>query len=360
MMLADVPVQYAGYAPLDYDREYRGPVTVEEALVDSLNIPAVEVLDKVGYRNLYFFLERVGISTLNKAPKYYGLSLTLGSCEVKLLELTNAYAALARLGVYMPVKYLEDSTSGTTRRVLSKASSYLVTNILSDTERLKAIGIYRNNNIYPKVAWKTGTSYDHKDAWTISYNPEYTVGIWLGNFSGKSSKVLVGIETAASVAIRIFDWLYANRTAPWYEMPDTIGERYVCALSGEPASENCEHRVKDLYIKRFRTTQICSLHEKANGDTKTYVVLDKDKPMIVSPSHKCEYFITGMPRDEQKLVLTANGAADADNLYWFVDDKFYDKGYMGEKLFWDMVQGKHTITCADNYGRSSSVTIVVR
>lgn len=360
MMLADVPVQYAGYAPLDYDREYRGPVTVEEALVDSLNIPAVEVLDKVGYRNLYYFLERLGISTLDKAPEHYGLSLTLGSCEVRLLELVNAYAALARLGVSMPVKYLDDSNQGISRRVLSEASSYLVASILSDTERLKAIGIYRNNNVHPKIAWKTGTSYDHKDAWTISYNPEYTVGVWLGNFSGKSSKVLVGIETAAPVAIRIFDWLYANRTAPWYEMPDTIGERYVCALSGEPASDNCEHRVKDLYIKRFRNAQICSLHEKANGDTKTYVVLDKDKPMIVSPAHKCEYFITGMPRDEQKLVLTANVAADTNNLYWFVDDKFYDKGYMGEKLFWDMVQGKHTITCADNYGRSSSVTIMVR
>ena len=359
MMLADVPVQYAGYAPLDYDREYRGLVTVEEALVDSLNIPAVEVLDKVGYRNLYFFLERIGISTLNKAPEHYGLSLTLGSCEVRLLEIVNAYAALARSGVYMPIKYLDDSDHSISRRVLSEASSYMVADILSDTERLKAIGIYRNDNIHPKLARKTGTSYDHKDAWTISYNPEYTVGVWLGNFSGKSSKVLVGIETAAPVAIRIFDWLYTNRTAPWYEMPNTIGERYVCALSGEPVSDDCEHRVKDLYIKRFRNAQICSLHEKTN-DSKTYVVLDKNKPMIVSPSHRCEYFITGMPINDQKLVLTANGSPGVDNLYWFIDDKFYNRSYMGEKLFWDMAQGKHTITCADNYGRSSSVTIVVR
>jgi len=359
MMLDDVPVQYAGYTPFDYDREYRGRVTVEEALVDSLNIPAVEVLDNVGYRNLYYFLEHLGISTLNKAPEHYGLSLTLGSGEVKLLELTNAYAALARMGVYMPVRYLEDGDLKTPRRVISEASSYLIANILRDTERLKAIGIYRNDNIHPKVAWKTGTSYDHKDAWTVSYNPEYTVGVWLGNFSGKSSNVLVGIETATPVAIRIFDWLYTNKTAPWYEMPATVGERYVCALSGEPAGENCEHRVKDLYIKRFRTTRFCSLHEEPNS-TKTHVVLDKDKPMIVSPAHKCEYFVKGVPGDEQKLVLTANGSDDADNLYWFVDNKFYDKSYIGEKLFWDMVEGKHTITCADSYGRSSSVTIVVR
>jgi len=260
----------------------------------------------------------------------------------------------------MPVRYLKDVDSDDSRRVISEASSYLIADILSDTERLKAIGIYRNDNIHPKIAWKTGTSYDHKDAWTISYNPEYTVGVWLGNFSGKSSNVLVGIETATPVAIRIFDWLYTNKTAPWYEMPATVGERYVCALSGEPASDNCEHRIKDLYIKRFKATRTCSIHEKANGATKTYAVLDKDKPMIVSPAHKCEYFVKGVPGDEQKLVLTANGSTDADDLYWFVDNKFYDKSHIGEKLFWGMVQGKHTITCADSYGRSSSVTIVVR
>ena len=360
MMLADVPVQYSGYTPLDYDREYRGPVTVDEALVDSLNIPAVEVLDKVGYRSLYFFLENIGVSTLNRAPEHYGLSLTLGSCEVKLLELTNAYAALARLGVYLPVKYLEKSNSKASKRVLSEASSYLIADILSDTERLKAIGIYRKDNVHPKVAWKTGTSYDHKDAWTICYNPEYTVGIWLGNFSGKSSNILVGVEIAAPLAIRIFDWLYTNKTAHWYEMPDTIGERYVCPLSGEPASNNCEHRVKDSYIKRFGTIQKCSLHKKINVDAKKYVVLDKNKPMIISPSHKCEYFLTGNLEGEQRLALTANGSDDANNLYWFIDDKFYDRSYIGEKLFWDMLQGTHTITCADNYGRSSSVTIVVR
>ncbi len=99
MVLADVPVQYDGYSPLDYDKEFRGPVTVREALVESLNIPAVEVLDSIGYRKLYLFLKDAGISTLNKPPQHYGLALTLGSADVNLLELTNAYAALARLGI---------------------------------------------------------------------------------------------------------------------------------------------------------------------------------------------------------------------------------------------------------------------
>jgi len=264
------------------------------------------------------------------------------------------------MGVYMPVKYLEETNPEASKRVFSEASSHLVANILSDTERLKAIGLYRNDKTHPRVAWKTGTSYDHKDAWTISYNPEYTVGVWLGNFTGKSSNVLVGIETAAPVAIRIFDWLYANRTAPWYEMPSTIGERYVCSETGEPIGESCEHRVKDLYIKKFGFTQLCSHYGNPESEAKKIIVFDKNKPMIVSPAHRCEYFSTSMPEGESKLVFAASGANDTGDLYWFIDEKFYDKSKIDEKLFWQMVQGQHTITCSDNYGRSSTVTIVVR
>ncbi len=182
MVLADVPVQYDGYSPLDYDKEFRGPVTVREALVESLNIPAVEVLDSIGYRKLYLFLKDAGISTLNKPPQYYGLALTLGSADVNLLVLTNAYAALARLGVYKPYHFIESDDLSVSKRILSEGACYLVSDILSDTKRLEAIGVYRDEKIRPKIAWKTGTSYGHKDAWTVAYNSEYTVGVWIGNF----------------------------------------------------------------------------------------------------------------------------------------------------------------------------------
>ena len=188
-ILADVPVQYDGYAPLDYDKEDRGPLTVLEELVYSLNIPAVEVLDKIGYRKLYQFLKDAGITTLKKLPDYYGLALTLGSGDVNLLELTNAYATLARLGEYKPYSFIEEEEMPS-KRLLSEGATYLVTDIISDTKRLQEIGVYRDEKIHPKVAWKTGTSYGHKDAWTICYNPEYTVGIWLGNFSARPAKYL--------------------------------------------------------------------------------------------------------------------------------------------------------------------------
>ena len=360
-VLADIPVQYDGYSPLDYDKEFRGPVTLRDALVGSLNIPAVEVLDKIGYRKLYFLLKDIGISTLKKSPDYYGLSLTLGSADMKLLELTNAYATLARLGAYKPYSFIEnEDSSKESKRVLSEGASYLIADILSDTSRLEAIGIYRDDKTHPKIAWKTGTSYGHKDAWTVSYNPEYTVGVWLGNFSAKPAKVLVGVDVAAPLAVKIFDWLYARKAAPWYEMPDSIGERYVCALTGEPASDECEDKVRDLYIKKCSSSRLCSLHQKTSLDNKTLLDLDKNKPKIVSPSHGCEYFVTGSSEEKPKLALTASGSFDSDKLYWFVDGEFYDKCKIGGKVFWAMEEGRHKITCVDALGRSSSIMVSVR
>ena len=411
MILADVPVQYSGYMPLDYDKKFRGAVTVREALVNSLNIPAVEVLHKISYRKLYLFLKNIGISTLKDSPGHYGLSLTLGSGDVNLLELTNAYAILARLGVYKPYSFIErdELELSPSKKVLSEGATYLIADILSDCRRLETLGIYRDEKLHPKVAFKTGTSYGHRDAWTICYNPEYTVGVWLGNFSGKPAKALVGLEAAAPLALRIFDWLYAMKPAPWYKMPDSVGERYVCALSGQPVSEICPHAVKDLYIKSHTIAKKCTVHRKIAIDNETglaldnhskkgreytekvfeiwpaalqswfrshnadYVTppkylttptrvahLDKNKPKIVSPSYGCEYFTSGLQSSEQKLALMANGAFDTDKLFWFINGKFYDKCNIGQKLFWSMQQGRHKITCADRHGRSSSVTIVVR
>ena len=358
MILSDVPVQYSGYAPVNYDKKFRGPVTVREALVDSLNVPAVEVSHNIGYRTLYRFLRNSGITTLKRLPDYYGLALTLGSGDVNLLELTNAYATLARLGEYKPYSFIENEEKPS-RRILSEGAAYLVADIISDTSRLHDIGIYRDDKVHPKIAWKTGTSYGNKDAWTICYNPEYTIGIWLGNFSARSSKVLVGVNTAAPIGMKIFDWLYLNKNAPWYQMPNSVGERRVCATSGEPISASCENSVTDLYIKHCSSTRKCTTHEKIAIALDGAIDFDKDRPKIISPSHRCEYFISGI-YGERRLKLQATGAPDAEKLYWFVNGKFYTSSNIGGKILWDMELGRYRITCSDSFGRSSSVIVTVR
>jgi penicillin-binding protein 1C len=159
--------------------------------------------------------------------------------------------------------------------------------------------------------------------------------------------------------MKIFDWLYVKRPAPWYKMPDSIGERKVCALSGEPASKSCPHSVTDLYIKHCSLARECTIHGEIAVASNKAVDLDKDKPKIISPSHKCEYFVSGM-QGEQKLKLEAAGATDVEKLYWFVDGKFYNSSNIGGKILWDMELGRHRITCSDELGRSSSIMVIVR
>jgi penicillin-binding protein 1C len=357
MILSDKPVQYNGYSPTNYDNKFRGDVSVREALVDSLNVPAVEVLNRVGYRNLYRFLRSVGITTLNQLPEHYGLALTLGAGEVNLLELTNAYAALARLGEYKPYTFIEGKENQS-RRILSEAAAYLVADITSDTKRLNDIGIHRDNNIHPKIAWKTGTSYGNKDAWTICYNPEYTIGVWLGNFSARTAKALVGVDAAAPIGVKIFDWLYLRKPAPWYNISASIGERRVCSASGQPIGDNCKNSVSDLYIKNRTINRPCPVHEKGVS-SNVLIDFDRARPNIISPSHRCEYFISNTSGNT-KLNLQATSAPDSEKLYWFVNGKFYTSSDIGDKILWDMELGQHKITCSDSFGRSSSVIVTIR
>jgi penicillin-binding protein 1C len=408
MILADVPVQYQGYAPENFSKKYRGPVTVREALADSLNVPAVEVLQKTGYLRLYTFLKQAGMTTLTKSPEQYGLSLTLGTAEVRLLELVNAYAVLARLGVVQSYTGLENAPPGKQDRLMSEGSAYLVADILEDSERLASSGFVGNRQNLPRIAWKTGTSYGNHDAWTVAYNPEYTIGVWLGNFSGKPSKSLVGIEAAAPVALRLFERIYAGKPAPWYEKPSSMGIRKVCLLSGEPVSAICPHSAEDLFIIGRTMDRQCSVHKKFIIDNETGVAVDEvakgqsvqekvyevwpqaihtwleqhdpayvsppimengidmardwegANPKILSPVNRCEYFLDQSRKAEQRLVLKADGSYDSRKLFWFVNGQYVNEGRAGEGFFWPMREGRHRITVTDDYGRSSSVMITIR
>ena len=408
MILADVPVQYQGYAPLDYSKKYKGPVTVREALANSLNVPAVEVLQKAGYQKLYAFLKQAGISTLTKQPDQYGLSLTLGTAEVRLLELVNAYAVLARLGTFQPYTGLKNEVPARQESLMSDGAAYLVADILEDSERLASSGFVGNRQSLPRVAWKTGTSYGNHDAWTVAYNPEYTIGVWLGNFSGKPSKSLVGIEAAAPVALRLFERIYTGKPAPWYEKPASVGSRKVCLLSGEPVSAICPHSADDLFISGTTLDRQCSIHKKFIIDNETGMSLDaasKDQkvkeevfevwpqaihtwleqhdpnyisppvmengidmagnweganPKILSPVNQCEYFLDQSRAGDQRLVLKADGSYDARKLFWFINGQYVSEGHAGEGFLWSMHEGRQHITVTDDYGRSSSIQIVVR
>lgn len=237
-VVADVRTAFATasgglYRPENYNRRCYGPVRYRTALASSLNIPAVKVLLAAGGpAALHERLQLCGLTTLEHPPEVYGLGLTLGNCEARLLEITNAYACLARLGEYRPWRILADAPSSA-RAISRRELVWQIADILSDnTARTLAFGMHSALRYDYKVACKTGTSTDFRDNWTIGFTPEFSVGVWVGNFDGTPMREVSGVTGAAPILHAIFDHLRARHGTTWYEQPPGIVEREVHPLSG--------------------------------------------------------------------------------------------------------------------------------
>ena len=236
-VLADVPTEFATdtglFSPVNYDRRYRGPISFRDSLANSLNVPAVRVLDYVGGASvLQESLRRMGLSTLEEASGYYGLGLTIGNAEARLLELTNAYATLARLGEHRPVRLLETDPVGS-KRVFNREAAWLIADILSDNDaRASAFGWMSALSFPFPVACKTGTSSDFRDNWAFGYTPEFTVGVWVGNFDGAPMKQVSGLTGAAPIMQSVMMYLHKQYGTSWYKLLCKIESAKVDQYSG--------------------------------------------------------------------------------------------------------------------------------
>ncbi len=203
-LVDDSPVAIATargmYVPQNYDREFRGMVSVRTALGSSLNVPAVRTLELIGIDRFHGALRQLGFDTLTEPDEYYGASLALGGADVSLLALTNAYRALANGGVYGAPRYVAAAGKADARRVFGAQASFVVTDILSDrAARAATFGL--ENPLATRVwsAAKTGTSKDMRDNWCVGYTSRYTVGVWVGNFSGAPMHDVSGVTGAAPI-----------------------------------------------------------------------------------------------------------------------------------------------------------------
>ncbi|MEO8615345.1 MAG: penicillin-binding protein 1C [Luteolibacter sp.] len=223
-ILADIPTPFRTRQGLDlpenYDRTYRGPVTLRTALACSLNVPALRELNALGGpKPLHDFLTSIGIRTLGDDSSVHGLGLTLGNAPVTLLELTNAYATLARGGQYFsPVLFPADHDPA--RRLFDARSAYLIANILSD-QSARAPSFQPGGPLdlpFP-CAVKTGTSSDFHDNWCIGFTPEFTVGVWAGNFEQQPMKGLSGVAGAGPIFHRAMLRLHQSSAPSWFIRP---------------------------------------------------------------------------------------------------------------------------------------------
>jgi penicillin-binding protein 1C len=246
-VVADVPTEFATstglFAPVNYNRHSYGPMRYRVALANSLNVSAVNVLASVGGPEpLQHLLQQCGLTTLNRAPEQYGLGLTIGNAEARLLELANAYACLARLGEYQPYRLLAAPRNAPSRRnagrIAGADNAYLIADILSDNDaRSLAFGAESSLRFDFPVACKTGTSSDFRDNWAFGYTPEFTVGVWMGNADGSPMQNVSGVTGAAPILHELFEHLHQRYGTSWYSPPPNVVECWINPITGKRLRE---------------------------------------------------------------------------------------------------------------------------
>jgi penicillin-binding protein 1C len=200
------------YIPQDYDRRFRGAVSVRAALGSSLNVPAVRALTMVGVDRFLGSLRELGISSLTRSADHYGFGLALGGAESSLLELTNAYRTLANGGSWTPVRFTQDQAQQASRQVFSPQASFIVSDMLADPDaRASTFGLSSPLSTRSWAAVKTGTSKGMRDNWAVGYTDRYTVGVWVGNFSGAPMWDVSGVTGAAPVWRDIIEHLHEGQ-----------------------------------------------------------------------------------------------------------------------------------------------------
>ena len=256
-ILNDAPTDFNGYKPQNAMRNFNGDVTVRKAINWSLNIPAVKVMKKLGISEAIDFAKNAGITTF-KDDKNYGLALALGASEAKLTELTNVYAGFANAGDQHPIKLIESVTSKygdilkrkdeKSKRIISEGGAYLISNILSDNQA--RAGMFGSTLTVgnKKVAVKTGTTDDNRDAWTIGYTPDIALGIWVGNNDNSPMSNGGGIMAGPIWRGSMLSYT-ANQSAgdPFYK-PSSIIERSVCYGTGKLAHGSGPNTYTDVFL----------------------------------------------------------------------------------------------------------------
>ena len=271
----DVPVNYAGYAPVNYDGEYHGYVTARHALAHSLNVPAVNLYAQLGNDGIYSFLKQAGISTLSEPKRHYGLTLILGSCEVTLLELRRSTPG-SPFWRFRTASFNQREWRGlpvhSSKRLLNRGACYLLTEMLTEVRRPDLPAAFEASMNLPQVAWKTGTFLRAQRC--LERRLYARIHDW--GLGGQLQWARCGRRSSAPKLLRRF---YLRCLTPCPLRTDGLrahirsATREVCALSGMPVSDHCPTTKVDNFIPRRSTNGPCRVHKQITIDNETGAAL---------------------------------------------------------------------------------------
>jgi penicillin-binding protein 1C len=262
-LIPDVPTLIDGFAPKNFSRTFDGAVPANEVIGRSLNVPAVYLLRDYRYERFHYFLKKLGMTTLKKPAGHYGLSLILGGAESTLWDIGGMYGSLARelnhyfiftsplkynsTDIHQPVIYLNDTiqnnhSGNIVSGLVNAGPIWIMLHAMSEISRPEEDASWRYYGSGRRVAWKTGTSFGNRDAWSVGFDRDYLVGVWVGNADGEGRAGLTGGEFAAPLMFDLFNLLPRGS---WFEKPGSdLKEIEVCSKSGFRASRDCEHIVR--------------------------------------------------------------------------------------------------------------------
>jgi penicillin-binding protein 1C len=331
-LLDDSPVNIvtpAGlYVPQNYDRDFRGLVSLRTALSGSLNVPAVRTLTLAGTEAFVDRLRQLGFETLVHDGAHYGYALALGSAEVTLAQLANAYRSLANGGMLSPLKLVQNGAPKSVR-AMDRAASYIVADILADrAARGVTFGLHSPLATRYWSAVKTGTSKDMRDNWCVGFTSRYTVGVWVGNFDGSAMWDVSGVTGAAPLWLEIVNWLHRD-----------VPSRPPAAVAGvERARVRFEAELEPEREELFVAgTAVDHVAAKPAGSARVGILYPAAGQIIaVDPD---------IPVEAQRVRFQA---AAPDGVKWLLDGE--EMASSEEEVFWSPVPGRHALSLRDAEG----------
>jgi penicillin-binding protein 1C len=418
-LVADIPTHFSGYSPLNFDRTYSGAVPASNALVRSLNVPAVRMLRNYGLDKFHSQLQNLGFSTINQSPGHYGLTLILGGAEVRLWDLCRVYMGMANSlnhireneyrydpKDYTTPTYIVESTgddpvlsSKNTRLnsngVMSAGSIWQCFETLTELERPTQEGSWEQFSSSRTIAWKTGTSFGYRDAWAIGLNPEYLVGVWVGNADGEGRPGLTGVNVAAPL---MFDAFGLLPFSSWFEPPyDELIDIDICTKSGFRAGPDCDQVETQMVPAAGVKVESCPFHQIIHLDQEKihrvhsdcyqtdkmvniswfvlppvmewyykkknpyYLTLPQFSPEceegnnlpmeMIYPKETRQIFI---PRDLDgelsRVVFEAAHRITGVTIHWHLDDQYLGETSLIHQMEFFTTEGWHTMTLVDSDG----------
>ncbi len=402
-MMKDAPKQYGAYSPENADRGFMGPLFARDALIHSRNIPAIELLTKLPKSSFYDLLYYSGVENM-KSEEYYGTALAIGGFEVTMENVVKMYAGLANLGKVQCINYLKDmKCEEDSYRMFSKEAAYLTVDMLYHNPKPSTMF----NDDY--IAWKTGTSFAFRDAWTTGILGEYILSVWIGNFNGVGNPAFLGRVVAGNLFFNIASALKYNENLVYSKLlPNemlNVKEVDICAPTGDLPNKYCPYIEQGYFIPGVSPIKVTDVfraipidkntglracyYDKDTTELKIYEFWPSDinnlfkksgirkaqppkfmpgceieitsnmgnPPQIISPTDLSTYSVYNDNRKEIAFIVSTD--SDVEKLYYFIDSMYIGSSNINETFFWKPIIGNHILTVTDNLGRSSAINFKV-